>query len=328
MKKVILGLVVCLFAMHVKAQQDTQVSQYIFNGIYINPAYTGYKEDVYIQSYFRSQWVGITGAPKSFAIAADGAVNDGRVGLGVTLANDQIGAQSLLTGYVNYAYRIRVGQDETSHLAFGLAAGMMQLGIDGSKLNAVQPGDQAIPVASQSMIIPDANFGVYYANGNYFAGLSATNILAHVIHHNNAENLLVPIPQPHFYLTGGTLIPINDEVRIKPVLLIKDDFKGPTTLDVDAFVLMNERISFGAFYRSSIKLYPQNNLQNDLPKENAFGGIVEFFATPGIRVGYSYDHSLNGLGNYNYGSHELSVGFYLNNSRSGDRSSGFRCYKF
>lgn len=328
MKKVILGLVVCLFAMHVKAQQDTQVSQYIFNGIYINPAYTGYKEDVYIQSYFRSQWVGITGAPKSFAIAADGAVNDGRVGLGVTLANDQIGAQSLLTGYVNYAYRIRVGQDETSHLAFGLAAGMMQLGIDGSKLNAVQPGDQAIPVASQSMIIPDANFGVYYANGNYFAGLSATNILAHVIHHNNAENLLVPIPQPHFYLTGGTLIPINDEVRIKPVLLIKDDFKGPTTLDVDAFVLMNERISFGAFYRSSIKLYPKNNLQNDLPKENAFGGIVEFFATPGIRVGYSYDHSLNGLGSYNYGSHELSVGFYLNNSRSGDRSSGFRCYKF
>jgi type IX secretion system PorP/SprF family membrane protein len=233
-----------------------------------------------------------------------------------------------MTGYVSYAYRIRVGEDETSHLAFGLSAGIIQLGIDGSKLNAVQPGDQAIPVASQTTIIPDANFGIYYANANYFAGISSTNILASFVHNNNAQNMLVPIPKPHFYLTAGTLIPINDEIRVKPVFLIKDDVKGPTTLDVDGFVLMNERLSLGAFYRSSIKLYPKNNLQTDLPKQNAFGGIVEFFATPSIRIGYSYDHSLNSLGSYNYGSHEFSIGFYLNNRSGADRSSGFRCYKF
>lgn len=327
MKKGILWILVSLFAIHASAQQDTQVSQYIFNGIYINPAYAGYKEDVYIQSYFRSQWVGITGAPKSFALAVDGSLNDGRVGLGGTLSNDQIGAQSLLTGYVNYAYRIRVGDDETSHLSFGLAAGIMQLGIDGAKLTAVTPGDQAVPVASQTMIIPDANFGVYYANSNYFVGLSTTNILAKFVHKNPTENMLIPIPQPHFYLSAGTFIPVNDEVRIKPVILLKDDIKGPTTLDVDGFVMMNARLTFGAFYRSSVKLYNKTNLQTDLPKQNSFGFIAEFFATQGIRVGYSYDHSLNALGSYNYGSHELSVGFYLNN-HSGDRSNGFRCYKF
>jgi type IX secretion system PorP/SprF family membrane protein len=328
MKKVILWTVVAtLFTLHARGQQDTQVSQYIFNGIYANPAYTGYKEDLYVQSYFRSQWVGITGAPKSFALAVDGSLNDGRVGLGFTLANDQIGAQSLTTTYANYAYRIRIGEDETSHLGFGLAFGMMQLGLDGSKLMAITPGDQAVPTASQVRIIPDANFGLYYANANYFAGFSATNVLAGFIHRNTAD-YLVPIPQPHFYLTAGTLIPINDEVRVKPIILIKDDIKGPTTLDIDGFVLMNERLSFGAFYRTSVKLYPKTNLQSDLPWQNAFGGIVEFFATPAIRIGYSYDHSLNALGSYNYGSHEFSIGFYLNNNRNGDRSNGFRCYKF
>lgn len=328
MKKGVLLIVITIMAIQARAQQDAQFTQYIFNGVYINPAYAGYKEDMYVQSYFRSQWVGVTGAPKSFAIAADGSFKDGSVGLGVTLASDQIGAQSTLAGYLNYAYRIRIGEDESSHLAFGLAAGMMQLGVDGSKLNAIQPGDQAIPTASQSRIIPDANFGIYYANSRYFAGISSTNILAKFINKDNAQNILVPVPQPHFYLTAGTLIPLNEDVMLKPVFLIKDDLKGPTTLDVDGFILLNERINFGAFYRSSIKLYPKNNLQNNLPKEDAFGVIAEFFATPSIRIGYSYDQSLNSLGNYNYGSHELSVGFYINRTSAADRSNGIRCYKF
>lgn len=328
MKKFVLLIVITIIVLHAKAQQDAQFSQYIFNGVYINPAYAGYKEDMFIQSYFRSQWVGLTGAPKSFAIAADNSYQDGSVGLGLTLASDQIGAQSTLSGYLNYAYRIRVGQDETSHLAFGLAAGMTQVGIDGTKLNAIQPGDQAIPVVSQSRILPDANFGVYYANSNYFAGLSATNILARFLNNDTERNLLVPVPQPHFYLTAGTLIAVNEDVRIKPVFLIKDDLKGPTTLDMDGFLLLNERINFGAFYRSSIKLYPKNNLQNDLPSQNAFGIIAEFFATSSIRIGYSYDQSLNKLSSYNYGSHELSVGFYINGNGSSGRSSALRCYKF
>lgn len=322
-------MILIIIAIRARAQQDTQFSQYIFNGIYINPAYSGYKEDVFIQSYFRSQWVGINGAPQSFAIAADGAITNKNVGLGVMVSNDQIGAQSVLSGYFNYAYRIRIGEDETSRLAFGLAAGMLQLGIDGSKLNAVNPIDQAVPVASESRLIPDANLGLYYANKNWFAGVSMTNMLANYIPHKNLDNILVPIPQPNLYLTGGALIPINDDIRVKPAFLLKDDFKGPTTLDLDGFLLMNERVTFGAFYRSSVKLYPKHNLQSDLPDQNAFGVIAEFFATPSIRIGYSYDHSLSGLGNYNYGSHELSIGFYINTGRSNNNNISLpRCYKF
>ncbi|NCD68749.1 PorP/SprF family type IX secretion system membrane protein [Mucilaginibacter agri] len=333
MKKAILIIIFITSAVCARAQQDAQVTQYIFNGIYINPAYSGYKEDLYVQSYYRSQWVGITGAPKSFAVAGDGSFMNGNVGLGVVLTNDQIGAQSVLTGYINYAYRIRVGENENSRLAFGLAAGMMQLGIDGSKLNAVQPGDAAVPVSSQSRIAPDANFGIYYSTENYFAGVSATNILARFVLKKDESNILVPIPQPHFYLTAGALISINDQTKFKPVVLLKDDVKGPTSLDVDGFILLNERLSFGAFYRSSVKLYPKNNLQNDLPSQNAFGGIIEFFATPNLRIGYSYDHALNALSNYNYGSHEFSVGLYIdkvgsNRTGSYSGSDGRRCYKF
>lgn len=326
MKKAILLIVAITGSWCAKAQQDSQFTQYVFNGIHINPAYAGYKEDLYVQSFYRAQWEGIKGAPRSFSVAADGAVKDGNVGLGLILSNDQIGAQSYLTAYANYAYRIRVGYDESSRLSFGLAAGIMQLGIDANKLESIQSGDEYIAISSQTKTFPDARFGAYYSNEKYFAGFSVTNMLARYAARNQS-NLLVPVPQPHFYFTAGAQFPLSDEVMLKPVILLKDDTKGPTSLDLNAFFLLKEKVWLGAFYRTSVGIYQKEHLQDDLTKRNAMGMMVELFATSNIRVGYSYDYALNKLRNYNYGSHELSVGFYLHpmNLR---RMRQLRCYDF
>src|SRR4051812_31858068 len=103
-----LWILFCLVSIVAKAQQDAQYSQYIFNGLFINPAYAGYKHDLYLQSFYRSQWTGLDGAPRSFTVSADAAVNNNRVGLGVIIAQDKIGAQSTLSGYANYSYRLQV----------------------------------------------------------------------------------------------------------------------------------------------------------------------------------------------------------------------------
>jgi type IX secretion system PorP/SprF family membrane protein len=309
-----------------KAQQDSQFTQYLFNGMHINPAYAGYKDDIYVQTFYRSQWAGVGGAPKSFSIAADGAFNDGRVGLGLIVANDQLGAQTYLTAYANYAYRIPMG-DEASQLAFGIAAGVMQLGLDGSKLQGYKPGDELIPVGSQTNIVPDARFGVYYASKNYFAGFSATNLLAKYMSGENTQNRMVPVPQPHFYFTTGAMFPLSEEVQLKPVILFKDDTKGPSSLDINAFFLLKEKIWLGGFYRTSFDLNKKNYQQTGLSKQNAIGAILEVFVSENLRIGYSYDYSLNKLQNYNYGSHEISAGFYINRRNSNSNRQP-RCYKF
>lgn len=326
MKRFISILFIAGLISSAKAQQDAQFTQYLFNGIHINPAYAGYKDDLYVQSFYRSQWAGIKGAPKSFSIAADGAFNDGNVGLGLIVNNDQLGAQSYLTAYANYAYRIKLN-DEDSQLAFGIAAGIMQLGLDGNKLEGYKPGDGLIPVGSQTNTLPDARFGIYYANKNYFAGFSATNMLAKYMAKKSKENRLVPVPQPHFYFTAGALFPVNEDVQFKPVILFKDDTKGPSSLDINAFLLLKETIWLGGFYRSSFDLYKKDYQQNGLSKQNAIGAILEVFATENLRIGYSYDYSLNKLRDYNNGSHEISVGFYINRNNS-NRDRQLRCYKF
>jgi len=162
MKRLFLALCFSLIGTAAMAQQDAQYSQYIFNGLYINPAYAGYKQDLYLHSFYRSQWTGFPGAPKSFSIAADGSVNDTKVGLGLLVASDNIGAQSTLAAGFNYAYHIQVGEDENTRLSLGLGLGFVQAGIDGTKLNAVQQGDSSIPTTYQSAVVPDGRAGIMF----------------------------------------------------------------------------------------------------------------------------------------------------------------------
>ncbi|WP_379094045.1 type IX secretion system membrane protein PorP/SprF [Pedobacter sp. UC225_65] len=122
--------------------------------------------------------------------------------------------------------------------------------------------------------------------------------------------------QPHFYLTSSTFFKVNQDLIFKPAFLIKDDLHGPTSMDLNAFLLFKEKIWVGALYRTSVKLYPKKNLQNDLSSQSAIGFITEFFVKRNFRIGYGYDYSLSKLANYDNGSHEISIGYYLNTIRS------------
>ncbi len=291
------------------AQQDSQFTQYIFNTIHINPAYTGYKKDIYIQAFYRAQWAGVKGAPTTMSIAVDGTIDhDGDVGLGFIASNDKTGAQKQLSAYANYAYKVQLGYDENAKLSFGLAVGAMQLGLDGNQLNSIDPDDEIISTDMRNKIFPDARVGIFYANEKYFVGLSASNLIASWTAKKNSNNLFVPVPQPHLFLTAGALVPITYGLALKPIILLKDDIKGPTSLDVNTFFLLKERVWIGGFYRTTVPIYSKKHLENNLTKKNALGMMVELFATDNLRVGYSYDYSLNKLQYYNYGSHEFSVG--------------------
>lgn len=289
-----------------KAQQDAQFSQYMFNGIYINPAYAGYKEQLNVHAFYRSQWTGIGGAPKTMSIAIDAIANNGNVGLALQISSDRIGAQRNLGAYANYAYRIAMNDDGSSRLAFGLGVGAVQLGIDGSILN---PNDFEVnqPIGIQSAIIPDARAGIYYANDLFYAGLSADNLVSQYIDINRYS--FITQPKPHYYLTAGILLPINEDVQIKPSFLLKDDRGGPTSLDLNAFLILGDKFWVGGSYRTGIKLYDKSYLQKSLSNLNSAVGAVQFFASENLRIGYAHDFSFGPLQGYSGGTHEISVGF-------------------
>ena len=287
-------------------QQLPQFSQYIFNGLHINPAYAGYKGEPYIQSTYRSQWVNFPGAPETFTVTADLSANEGTMGFGFSLMSDNLGPAKTTGGLLTYAYRIQTGSK--SFLGLGVSAGFSQYSIDGSMLDPNDFPDSQIPEGRINLLTPNLNTGLFFHNDKFYAGFSVYNMIG-----KNAlekEDVALAYHDFHYYLTAGYLFDLSENVKFKPSFLIKEVKGAPTNYDINAMFLFMERLWVGGSYRSNMKIW-NDNLQDGLGNRNAVAAILEIFPTDRLRLGYAYDHNLNVLNAYRNNSHELSVGFYM-----------------
>jgi type IX secretion system PorP/SprF family membrane protein len=304
------GMLACLSAY---SQQDVQFSQYMFNGLYINPAYAGYREQWNVNVFYRTQWAGFPGAPKTFSAAADGTVNDGRVGLGLQVINDKLGAQNTTALYGSYAYRIPMDESGERTLAFGIGAGFMQQRLDMSALDPATQNDAFLMNAKKTAFMPDARVGIFYNSERIYAGVSADNLITNTFQKSDGLKTYLPL-KPHLYFTVGGLMPLSEEVLLKPTLLVKEDFAGPTSLDLGAFFLFSEKIWLGGSYRTAI--LNKNNIDNSVKKAGAIVGMMEVFVNSKLRIGYAYDQTVNGTGATSYTTHEASLSYFFNSRKA------------
>jgi type IX secretion system PorP/SprF family membrane protein len=298
----------------VNAQQNIQFTQYIFNSLSVNPAYAGYKEEWFAQMALRSQWTGVEGAPQTGQVSIDGILDqkNKRMGVGLQLASDKLGPQTASSIYANYAYRIRLNVDDTERLSFGLGLGVTNYGLNGSMLNPVDKDDQNIPTGQLSNMVPDARFGVYYYNSKFYIGASVMDLFSNNTTKNNfndAGTTEMLKRNKHMYLIAGMINNLSEELKFRPSLMIKEDFKGPTSADLGALFIFNNKFWIGGSYRTAVKLW-EKDFDNDglLTKQNSISGIVQLYINHKIRIGYSYDYMLNNLSSHQGGSHEITLG--------------------
>lgn len=287
-------------------QQLPQFSQYIFNGLHVNPGYAGYKGEPYIQSTYRNQWVNFPGAPKTFTLTADLSANEGTMGFGVSVLSDQLGPAKTTGGLLTYAYRIQTGS--RGFLGLGASVGFSEYSIDGSMLDPNDYPDSEIPMGRVNTFTPNLNTGLFYHNDRFYAGVSVYNLVGKSA--LEKEDISLAYHDLHYYLTAGALFDLSTTVKFKPSFLIKEVKGAPMNYDINAMFLFADRLWLGASYRSNMKVWT-DNLESNLSNRNAVAAIVEIFATDRLRLGYAYDHNMNVLSNYRNNSHEFSVGFYM-----------------
>jgi type IX secretion system PorP/SprF family membrane protein len=299
------------FGGQARAQQNIQFTQYIFNSLSVNPAYAGYKEQWFAQLGLRAQWVGVEGAPKTATASMDGILDprDRKMGLGVQLTADRLGPQSTTTATVNYAYRLQLDPQDNKRLSFGIAAGLAQYSLRGDLLHTIDGNDQAVPLGGENSFVPDFRVGAFYNSNFVYAGLSVMDVFSGANDDDirSSYTSLNIIRNRHVYFMAGGLINVSQDLRVRPSVLLKEDFRGPTSADLNAMVIFNDIIWVGASYRTGLSLWKKDF--QSLSKRNSVSGIVQFFATENLRIGYSYDYVTSELGSNQNGSHEITLGF-------------------
>ncbi|PZR23314.1 MAG: hypothetical protein DI539_03415 [Flavobacterium psychrophilum] len=281
---------IILTAISAKAQQEPQYTQYMYNTLTVNPGYTGSPGFLEATLQHRSQWVGIDGAPTTQAFTIHSPVND-KVGLGFSAVNDEIGPSEEIYLDGNFSYTIPVSFN--SKIAFGLKAGAKVLNIDWSKGTYYQGGDPLLNTNVNNKISPSVGAGVYYYTDKWYAGFSVPNFIRSDYYDDVQEAQVSD--RLHYYVIGGYVFDISDNLKFKPAFMAKIVSGAPITADLSANFLLQERLTLGAAYRF----------------DDSVSGLVGFQLTKNFFVGYSYDYSVTELNKYNDGSHEIIVRFQL-----------------
>lgn len=287
------------------AQHTIHLSQYLFNGLVVNPAYAGYKDNWTINASSRLQWEGVKGAPKTNTLSIDGAVGSNKnMGLGLLVSNDRLGPEINTSAYVNYAYRIQLSDDDSERLSFGLAVGAVQYAIDGSLFNTGGVADPSVLPGVQTKLAPDFRVGIYYYSPTLYVGASALNLIPNA--YPDPNSIFVQETRT-YYITTGFIVPISSFVNWRPSMLIKEDFKGPTNVNLSTYFLLDDLVWVGASYNSGVVLWNKANLQTNLNTMGAVTGAVAVNITPLCRFGYSYDFATSKLSGFQGASHEISL---------------------
>jgi len=301
-KKSLFVTVLMLFSLFagLYAQQDAQYTQYMFNTMSVNPAYAGSRGQLSVAALYRSQWVGLEGAPKTQTLNLQSPIRNSRLGYGISIINDNIGDGVVQETQFDavLSYTVDVALD--AKLSFGLKVGGNMLSLDFNGLNNFDSeniqGDNI-----DNKFSPNFGVGVYYHTDKFYAGLSAPN-LVETQYFDNAQRdpnsvQFISAERMNFYLITGYIFDLNNNFKFKPALLTKVVGGAPLQVDMSATFLFNDRFSFGAAYRW----------------DAALSGLLGFQLTDQFLIGLAYDRETTELGGaqFNDGSFEVFLRFEL-----------------
>ena len=295
-----IALLILLGTYSGNAQQDPQYTQYMYNTQVVNPAYAGNRDVMSFGLLYRTQWVGLDGAPKSVTLTADSPIGSlDNMGLGLTLVRDELGPSIETNITVDYSYSINLSS--SSQLSFGLKAGVDILDVDFSKLNIADPGD-IFENNIDNKVSPQIGAGVYFNTERFYAGLSVPNFLN--TKHFDQSDIVDPgsgVPaevttaadRMHYFLIAGYVFDLSENIKFKPATLLKVVGGSPLQADISANFLFNEKLTIGVAYRWSA----------------AMSAMAGFQITNQLFIGFGYDFETTDLERYNDGSYELMLRF-------------------
>lgn len=289
---------ILLFAFHIHAQNQISFEQYYLNQIFINPAYAGSQADFETDLFYHNQWTDMPGAPTSLGASVHAKLANEKIGLGIKLIQENIGAVSSQEIGLQYAYRIYTS---SGVLAIGIEGNITNYQLAYSDLSAFQDGDQAFIQQPLNTNSPNAGAGIYFHSKHFYAGLSVPLLLEDSIsgiHNKDISQANIYSAYRHYYLTSGAIIGDEKKFAVRPTILAK--YAPDAAFQAEAalhFILKNSFLVGGSYRtNNNIAIMAEYIFEsNKILKRNLFG------------LGYAYSFTLEPYQNLFGPTHEIYI---------------------
>jgi len=285
-KNILRNIILILPAFTALAQQQPSTDLYMFEGLAINPAYAGTQVQLSATLIHRDQWVNFPGAPVTQYFSTHSSLMRNKIGVGLLLARDQIGIHSDLAIYGSYSFKI---MSKTGNLSLGIQGGVNQITSD---FNLLKIKDQTDVILQGKITTLNPNFGagLYYYNADSFIGLSVPYMLnSNII---EVEGVLSEARRyRYYYLYGGTTVPVNNEIKFKPSVLVRFQEGSPLSFDLNANFILYQSVGVGVSYRW----------------DDSIITTFEVKIQESLHLGYAYEHTLSDISKFSNGSHEIML---------------------
>jgi len=265
-------------------------SQYLQNGLVINPAYTGTREVLSGILSYRMQWMGTSGSPLLQSVSFHSPMKNDKVGLGLVAQFMKYGATRSTSIYGSYAYHIKLKKGKIS---FGLKGGVDLSNTDYTGLLLNDPDDPVFKTNEKSLVLPNFGTGVYYFSDRFFAGLAIPSFISYRRASSGSVEPYHSFGEYDFIISAGALIPISPLLKFKPSVLIDyslNDTKQLKQFDINGNFIIADLIWAGVSYR--------------FPEQVAVG-ILQVQVNHQLMFGFSYDYPVGRMNSYSKGSTEF-----------------------
>jgi type IX secretion system PorP/SprF family membrane protein len=297
MKKVLLILSIVLTAYHhVFAQQDAQMSQYMFNQFYFNPSTAGLNPKwMEANVTYRMQWANYAasfdkgGSPTTLFASFNMPLRIANGGVGLIVKNDKIGPLTNFNLSLNYAYHKAI---RNGTFSVGVKGGLYNLSVDFDMLRAREPNDPLIPTGSLSQFKPDFGLGAYINKKKYFTGLAWNHLVRS--QYDFGTSPTKSRLNTHMNLIGGLNFDLGSFATLTPSAMILTDFNS-----------LSYQISGIATFQQ--KFYGGVSLRNSNAIDDAVLLVGVNLMDNRLRLGYAFDYVVSGRVAKAATSHEITL---------------------
>ena len=312
--KFILLIILLTFISGVLRAQDPSYSQFYANPLFMNPAFTGTSERQRMVVNYRAQWPQQGEALTTYSLSYDRLLKNRKSGIGIQAYYDRepnniINSNSAV---ISYSHHVMLGIE--TFMTLGLQAGIVHKQYDTESLIFPSGIDQITGQTSasfsnnsydESLTYPDFAVGVAGQYRRFFWGTS--------IHHlTHPDESIIEGDQKGEVPVKITVQAGSRTRKLHHGLLSREFTLSPNIIyqqqgnfkQLNLGIYMIEKsFMFGGWFRNNMDTRP-----------NAVIALVGL-ARKNFQFGYSFDYNLSKLSNYSYGSHEISLTFFMGAER-------------